>query len=87
MLLPDGRSPKSLCSTVITKETILSDGEAVTLYGIKVLWGSQTVAEFSAITENYEKIRELCILLNENDIDKKHINYIIEDFTDSLHFI
>ncbi len=90
MPFPDGRNNSNnrnfQCSAVVTSQTVYTDGEAVTLYGIRVFSENKLAAEYTDITEKQEKIKELCALFNKNDIDRKHIDDIIEDFADSLHF-
>ena len=91
MLLQNGgnnsKSAKPQCFAVIFSRTARTDCGIVVLYGIKVFFGNEIAGEYADITENLEKIRELCDLFNKYDIDKAHINDIVEDFADSLHFV
>jgi hypothetical protein len=80
-------STKLRCSAVIIFDEVFIDNEKVQLYGIRVFFGTVIAAEYADITDDCEKIKELCALFNNNDIDIKHIHDIIEDFADSLHYV
>lgn len=76
-----------LCSARITETRIKHGRGELFVYGICVYCTKGLVAEYRDITDDREKILVLFSLLDGADLDPIHVNDVIEDFVDAMHFL
>lgn len=80
------RDKTDLCYAKVISDTITLDGETFTIYGLKITIGTDFSESYRNITDNYEKIQKFCRSLHGKKISVLHIEDIIQDFCDCLHF-
>ena len=87
MICRNSRESPHLCSVEITQDVIKHRQKKLVVYGIRVYCMKNIVAEYRDITDDREKILALFSLLDGADLDPLHIDDVIEDFVDAMHFL
>ena len=87
MICRNSRESPHLCSVEITQDVIKLRQKKLVVYGIRVYCMKNIVAEYRDITDARKKIAKLFSLLAGAGLDPLHIDDVIEDFVDAMHFL
>ena len=72
-------SDSSKVTYCVISSSLTIDGEQVTTYGIGAVKDDIIIDTAPDISVDFDKVKSLCILCNENDLDPIHLHDVAQD--------